>query len=95
MHPKLFNPLPTRLWIKKTGPFEFNFIKIARSGTIQLNNKIIMVIENIMSDALFERKKDALLSIYLRNGVSSTSAKGLISIWLRVIISFSLAFYTL
>jgi hypothetical protein len=32
-------------------------------GTIQLNSRIIIVVEKIMSEALFKRKKDALSSM--------------------------------
>jgi len=63
MHLKLLNPLPTRLWIKKTGPLEFNFMKIAMRGMIQLKKKTITVVESIMSDALFKKEKAFLLSI--------------------------------
>jgi len=63
MHLKLFNPLPIRLWIKKTGPLEFNFIKIAMTGMIQLNKNTIVTLESIMSDILLKRIKNLFVSI--------------------------------
>jgi hypothetical protein len=63
IHLKLFNPLPTRLWVKKTGPLEFNLIIMPNKGISQLNRNTIMIEEAIISKTRFENRKTLLFLI--------------------------------
>jgi hypothetical protein len=63
IHLKLFNPLPTRRWVKKTGPLEFNLIIKPNKGISQLNRKTIIIKEAIISNTRLENRKRVLFLI--------------------------------
>jgi len=62
---KVFPPLPTRFWRKKTGPRESSRIRIASSGVIQLSRKTRNTNEILTSRNRLLRKKVFLESIKL------------------------------